>query len=362
MSTGDYFQIVLGPYDYYAINYGYAPIPGASTPEQEVPTLQRWASRWSDPRYRFAMDEDVQWGDGHAIDPRVDQFDLTSDNLGWCESQLRLVGSIVRNLPNRYHRPGETHDPMRQAFGLAFFPFATCMNVAWHYVGGEQLSRAHIGDPRAQQPLTPVSRAQTRRAFALLDTNLLSPAAWNLSPALLRQMVYSEWLTDLPLPAWAYNPPQRHDVPISTIVEGLQQRTLAAIFSPALLQRLDDLSLKYAPGTTMSIEDAFAWTQTSVFGDLRTGRVASAGPIHRSLQQWYARMLAQRLLAPLPGTPYDAQSLARAELVSLRADAKAARAKARLDAITRAHLDALGDVADQALSARTVIPAASPTR
>ena len=85
----------------------------------------------------------------------------------------------------------------------------------------------------------------------------------------------------------------------------------------------------------------------------------SMGEVHRSLQQWYARMLAQMLLAPRPGTPYDAQSLARAELVAVRDDSRAARGRSGLDDLTRAHLAALESVADQALSARMVIPPVS---
>jgi hypothetical protein len=81
------------------------------------------------------------------------------------------------------------------------------------------------------------------------------------------------------------------------------------------------------------------------------------GEIHRSLQQSYARMLAQMLLAPKPGTPYDAQSLARAELVAVRDQARAATARRGLDLLTKAHLEALQAIADQALSARMVIPA-----
>ncbi len=357
MSKGDYFQTVLGPYDYYAIKYGYAPIAGATTPDQERPALLRLASAWSDPRYRFAMDEDVQWQNGHAIDPRINQWDLTSDNVGWCESQLKLVNTVVRGISSRYRRPGETHEPMRQAFYYTLFPYASCMNVAWHYIGGEDLSRAHIGDPNAQPPLVPVSRQAAQRAFAMLAAHLFSPAAWNVSPGLLREMIYTEWVTDLPSPTWAYNPPLRHDVPISTILEGLQVRTLSQLFMPTMLQRLDDLPLKYSHGSTMSIEDAFAWTQAAVFGDIRNGRVANVGEVHRSLQQSYARMLAQMVVAPQPGTPYDAQSLARAELVSLRGDVKAAE-KSHLDALTSAHLEALAAVADQALSARMEIPMA----
>ena len=77
----------------------------------------------------------------------------------------------------------------------------------------------------------------------------------------MRQLVYTEWVTDLPTPAWAYNPPMRHDEPIAQIVESLQQRTLSSIFSPILLQRLDDLSLKYGSSATMSLSDAFAWSR-----------------------------------------------------------------------------------------------------
>jgi hypothetical protein len=153
----------------------------------------------------------------------------------------------------------------------------------------------------------------------------------------------------------------RHDEPIAQIVESLQERTLSSIFSPILLQRLDDLSLKYGSSATMSLSDAFAWTQSAVFGDLRSKNVSSMGEVHRTLQQWYVRMLAQMLVAPKPGTPYDAQSLARAELVALRDQARATRQRSGFDDLTNAHLGALEAVADQALSARMAVPPPMPT-
>lgn len=356
MSSGNYFQTVLGPYDYYAIRYGYAPIAGATTPEQERPTLTRWAAEWSNPWYRFAMDEDVSWGSGHAIDPRIDQFDLTSDNLSWCDAQMRISNIVVRAMPARFERSGASHDALREAFEFSLSPTIRCTRVAWHYIGGEALSRAHVGDAGAAPPLTPISRSESKRAFAFLEAHLFSPSAWNLQPALLRQLVYSEWVTDLPQPLWAYNPPLRHDEPVAQIAEDLQQQTLTSIFNPVLLQRLDDLSLKYRGGSTMSLNDDFAWTQYAVFGDLRTAGVTTMGEVHRSLQQFYARMLAQMLLAPRAGTPYDAQSLARAELIALRNDARVARHRSGLDSLTAAHLDSLESIADQALTARMAIP------
>jgi hypothetical protein len=356
VSTGALFQTVLGTYDYYAIKWGYAPVPGATTPQAEVPALNKIASAWSDPRYRFAMDEDVDFASGHAIDPRIEQDDLTSDNIGWCQSQLAVGDTLIRRLEGRFTRTGETHDPMRQGFHAALYPLALCSMIAARYIGGEQLSRAHIGDPNADMPLDAVPYSQSKRAFALLANRLFAPNVLPVSSTLLRKMVYTEWVTDLPSPRWAYAPPVRHDVPVATIVEGYQQRALAQIFDPVVLQRLDDLSLKYARGQCMSLSDAFAWTQHAIFADLTDGRIAGAGEIHRSLQQSYARLLANMILAPAPGTPFDAQSLARAELVNLSHDVSKARAHPNLDLLSRAHIDALAAVAQDALTARTVVP------
>jgi hypothetical protein len=50
-----YLMPTVGPYDKYAIMWGYKPIPGAQTPDQERPTLEQW-SRMQDtiPWYRFS--------------------------------------------------------------------------------------------------------------------------------------------------------------------------------------------------------------------------------------------------------------------------------------------------------------------
>jgi hypothetical protein len=104
------------------------------------------------------------------------------------------------------------------------------------------------------------------------------------------------------------------------------------------------------------LPDVFAWTQAAVFGDLSDGRIVEANEIHRALQQYYARMLAQMLLAPAPALPYDAQALARTELVAVAHDVQKARGMRSLDLMTRSHLDALDAVAHDALAARTVVP------
>jgi len=75
----------------------------------------------------------------------------------------------------------------------------------------------------------------------------------------------------------------------------------------------------------------------------------------------FAKRLAQMWTAPHAGTPNDAQSLARLQLVRLDGDIHSALQKRGLDDLTQAHLQALDAVARQALDARaTIAPPAAP--
>ncbi len=355
---GTYWQIALGPYDYHVIHWGYAHIPGARTPRDERPTLDRWAQAWSNPLYRFASDEDVSYGDAHAIDPRVALWDLTNDPLAWGGAQLKLTTDVMRGLDSRWPQPGHSYDQERAAFSFVLATWLTAAQQPEHFIGGEYLSRQAAGVAGAGPPLVQVSRADEVRAFSLIDRYILADGAWNFSPATLNRLVYSEWEPFVNA-QWAYDPQPRHDIPVAEIVEGFAENQLTIMFQPLMLERLNDLGLKAKPGATMSLADLFDWTQASLYGDLRDQRVRAIGEVHRALQQWYARKLAQIWLAPDPGTPYDAQSLARAKLVSLRGDVKAALGRSTLDELTRAHLESLQDIVSRALDARQVVPAAT---
>jgi hypothetical protein len=351
-STGTVEQTVLGPYDYYVIKWGYAPIPGAKTPYDEVPTLSRWASSWTDPKYRFASDEDVAWASGHAIDPRVHQFMLTNDPLSWCGTQLGLVQGLLPKLDQRFPQTEHPYEEERVAFGVLTNQYARCTTNASHWIGGEYLSRSRRGDPHAEVPLVPVPRAEEKRAFAMLDRYLFSNDAFHYDPRTMRRLVYAEHGT---VSNFGYNPVPRHDLSVADMAARMQLRALSYMYAPLVLSRLADLPSKAQPGETMTIADLFAWSQASIFGDIADGRVAQATNVHRNLQRRYATMLRTLALEPPRGTPYDAQALARFELKALDRYLALAESKPGLDLQTRAHLGALHDDVSRTLKAQRVI-------
>ena len=354
MKNGDMFQMVLGPYDYHAIHWGYAPVPGAKTPRDELPTLNKWASAWSDPKYRFASDEDVFWAGGHAVDPRVHQFLLSSDQLGWCSEQLAIVQGLLKSLDSRFPKPQQSWQDERAAFGFTLTPYIRCSSNAAHFIGGEYLSRARVGDPHAAPPLTPVSRDDERRAFRMVDRYVFSNDAWNFSPMTLRRLVYTEHSS---FSGFNYNPTLRHDLSVAELAARVQNVALGYMFAPLVLARIADLPTKAKPGATMTLSDLFTWAQRSIYGDLAPVQLKTATAVRRNLQRRYASLLATLAVAPPRGTPYDAQALARFELSDL--DGRIGSAlRGTNDLQARAHLEAMRVDVRRALRAQGIVPAA----
>ncbi|HTX03905.1 MAG TPA: zinc-dependent metalloprotease [Candidatus Acidoferrales bacterium] len=348
--NGDLFPTTIGPYDYHAIAWGYGIVPGASTPEAELPRLRSIASAWTDPRYRFASDEDTEWSSGHAVDPRVQKFLLSNDELGWCNERLSIVHGALQRLDSRFPQPGHSWDEERAAFASVLTEYDRCTSSATHYIGGEYLSRSRVGDVRAELPLTAVSRNDERRAFAVVNHYLFANDAWNFSPMTLRRMVYSEHEPEL---NFGYKTYPRFDVSVSALAARFQDAALAFMYSPLVLQRIADLPTKNAAGTTMSMTDLFTWNQNAIFGDLNSGAIARASSVRRNLQRRYTALLAKLAAVPAKGTPYDAQALARYELGDLETRIDVALRKTS-DLQTHAHLEAMRADAARALRAREV--------
>ena len=353
-SQGSYFMTTIGPYDYYAIHWGYAPVPGAKTPEDEVPTLRRWASQWSNPWYRFASDEDVSWDDAHAIDPRVEQFDLSNDTLGWCGVRMDLARQLLTKIDQRFPRTEHPFEEERDAFGFVLGQYGRCGFIIEHYIGGEYLSRARLGDPGAAPPLAPVPLQEQRRAWQMLDRYVFAANGLQISAATLNRLTYQEWEPQVTA-AWTYDPPVRHDVPIVEVIGGYQTRVLATLFQPLRLQRIDEIVVRSKPGSTMTLSDLFNWAQDSVYATLRTRNLSSVPLLTRNLQASYTRMLIKLANTPPKGTPYDAQALARAKLVSLSGTLRGALNSGSLDEISRAHLEDLQAKVSIALEGRPVL-------
>lgn len=327
-----YFPNRLGPYDYWAIAYGYSTFPNVGSSADEAIALSRIAGRSTEPGLAYGTDEDAGTS---AIDPRIERFDLSSDPLAFFAEQFRVDDNIAAHLMRRY--PGDTRSfqDLRSALVTILNNQDAMSQLAAGYVGGIYTSRAHRGEPGAPLPFVAISRAEQRRAFDLLDRWVLSSRAFRFSPDLLNAAAPTRFGFH-----WGATAPRRSDFPIREVIAEVQDDVIVRLFSPANLARVADQEFKMRrPAETMSLADLFAWTNAAIYDDL--GR-ASIDPAHRELQRRFADLQMQIVALPSAyadqlDLPRETQSLARYNLSKLSGRLDPAVRAAR-DEATRAHL------------------------
>ena len=91
----------IGPYDHYAINWGYRIIPEAEDPEDEKPILDEWIEdRAGDPMYRFGPV-------GPNFSPEIQTEDMGDDPVRASGYGISNLKRVLPNLPEWTASEGE---------------------------------------------------------------------------------------------------------------------------------------------------------------------------------------------------------------------------------------------------------------
>jgi len=339
----DYFPNRLGPYDYWAIEYGYARLH-QPTSNAELPALHKIAARSTQPGLAYGTDEDVIAP--YAIDPNIQRFNLSSDPLAFARAQFRIDDDLSARLTHHYPGDTRTYQDLRQTLISVLNNDLANISIASRYIGGVYTSRSHRGQPGGAPPFAAIPRAEQRRAFDLIDKYVLSSQALQYSPQLLNDVAPIRYGAD-----WSTGGIRRTDFPIREVVAELQDAAIAALFNPASISRIANESLKEShPGQTMDLADLFTWTNNAIFDDLGSHTIAAP---HRDLQRRFADLelqiafLGSGSMDQL-GIPREIQALSRYELRQVRGRLDNAY-KAATDIATRAHLDDLRSRIDTGL-------------
>jgi hypothetical protein len=311
----------LGPYDLYAIEWGYRVIPHAATPEDERPVLDGWIrERAHDPVYRFGR----QRG-GLPIDPRVQTEDLGDDAVRASTYGMANLRRVIPSLVAWTSTPGEGYDDLRELYGEALGHYNRMVGHVVAGVGGVYEDVKASDQPGAVY--RPVPAARQRAAVRWLAEHVFDTPTWLLDREILARLEHSGSVER---------------------IRQIQVRHLDNLLEPQRLQRLVEAELHAgsgaytAPAMMREISDA-------VWSELRSG--AAIDPYRRNLQRGHLARL-EFLLTEEPAVPQgantwstpvrvsqsDVRALARGEMVALRGRISSAR-RGGGDAMTRLHLD-----------------------
>jgi hypothetical protein len=165
---------IIGPYDYFATEWGYKEFKGATNAAQEKPLLEAIAARQvKDPTLRF--------GDPNpSVDPSQQTEDLGSDAVRATELGLKNIGRIMGYLVSATCKEGEDYDLLRNMYTQVLNQRDRELGHVANMVGGVNETRLWYG--QAERVFNPVPADRQREAVVFLNrqafatpTNLLRP-------------------------------------------------------------------------------------------------------------------------------------------------------------------------------------------
>lgn len=225
---GHYYDMSLGPYDVWAIQFGYTPFKN----EAEKVALLNQSTK---PELIFGNDADDMRSPGKAIDPRVMVGDLSNDAIRYSIDRIKLVNAMMPEVKAKFSRTGDTYQELRRVYYLLSGQSSISAGVISRYIGGVYVDRAMIGQEGGTQPYTPVSLADQKRAMDALATYVFAPNAFDAPNDLYNYLAMQRR---------GYNLGRGTEDPkIHSQVLSYQQNVLNHILHPNTLQRIIDSEL-----------------------------------------------------------------------------------------------------------------------
>ena len=340
----------IGPYDIWATKWGYTPVPGAKTPDEERPTLHKWAKEQDDkPWLRFSTANAAGSDPGDETEAVGDADAVKATTLG--VKNLQRVAKML--MPATAWKEGETYDELSELYGRMINQWQLEMNHVTQIIGGFNSQEKAVGQEGRIFSLVPKER-QAEAVKFLID-NAFNTPLWMLDEEILRRI---------------------EAVGALDRIHNAQQSVLTSLLNSARFSRLMEQE---------TLDGASAYRPVEFLNTVRKGvwKELDAPQVkidayRRGLQRSYLTLVNNKLNPPIvaavvaipggqpaPGgrggrggttTSGDEKPLYRAELRTLSVSITAALAKTT-DHETRAHLEGAKDEIAKILDPKFLPPA-----
>ena len=324
----------IGPYDVWATKWGYAPILGAASADDEKTTLDAWAREQDQTAwYRFSTPGAQNADPGQLTEAVGDADAVQSTALGL--KNLQRVAAMLLDATATVQAAGDSYDDLDTLYGRLVGQWALEMNHVAAIIGGVHSQQKHIGQDGVR--FTTIPRETQAEALAFLNDHAFSTPMFLVDPAILRRIE----------PAGALER-----------IRASQSRVLRSLLGAGRIRRLVEQE---------TIDGDEAYSATDFLADLRAGLWAELDDPDVRIDAW--RRNVQRVYLDLidgqlggrQAAGGDARPFLRGELRALDRTLGAAVARAS-DRATRLHLEDVQDTITRTLDPPTAPPASGAGR
>ena len=302
----------IGPYDNYAINWGYRVIPGANSPDAERNTLDKWImEKAGDPKYVFGKQSS-------RFDPTSQTEDIGNDAIKASNYALKNLKFVSQNLPQWTSSQTNNYDDLQELYGELLGCYNRYIGHVLSNVGGVE---EYLTTPRqGGVAYKAVPKERQQASMKWLHENAFATPTWLVDKNMLQNIDYAGYTERL---------------------RRLQSRYLNGLLSFDRLGRLIDHETL----------DATNYSALSMMRDLRKGIWSEANltknvdVYRRNLQRAYVDRMAYLMtedMNPQFSRKYfnvsqsDIRALVRGELNTLKRQVAAASNRG-VNTVTKYH-------------------------
>jgi hypothetical protein len=261
----------IGPYDRFAIEWGYKPFPGVKEPADEKPFLNKIAARQlTDPLVRFG---------GGGESGTVGRGDYTSqaEDLGDNAIEATRLGLKNLELIMEYIVPGtskegEDYRELKNMYNSLLIQFGLEMGHVANMVGGVEVLNKVYG--MGGDVFSPLEASKQKAAVQFLQNNCFRLPSFLPGKDVIKCL-------------------GMHD--ITTQILNVQKRILNALLDPLRVNRIGDIEA--AGYKTYPIFDLIGDLTNGIFSEI-SGNAPGIGIFRRNLQRAYVELLIDNILKP----------------------------------------------------------------
>ncbi len=347
---GDYAMIDIGPYDFWAIEYGYT----LGDPKKVL-------ERVAEPHLQYLTDEDTS-----GPDPLARRYDFAKEPLDFANNQMRLVDFYRSRILEKFVKDGDSWSKARRGYLITLGEQTKAISMMSNWIGGAHVYRHKKGDPDGKVPTEVVSAEKQRAALDFILNTAFKDEAFGLDRELIAHMTVDKWYDAGGQRSISQDPTW----PVHDRIMGVQASALTGLMNPTTLKRVYDNEFRVAPAEDMlTLPELFEKIQVTIWTEVNgspqdryTARSPMISSFRRNLQAEHVeRLIDLTMPGKLSGAAAKpVQNLAVMQLGQIkdRIDSlMSGSGKSRIDPYTTAHLMSASDRIERALDAQYIFNA-----
>jgi hypothetical protein len=327
---GDYAMIGVGPYDFWAIEYGYT---------LDSKALPKILSRVAEPELAFCTDEDT-----FGPDPLARRYDFSKEPLEFANEQVALAKMHRSKIMDKFVEDGDSWDKARKGYLMTLGLQTKSTSMMANWLGGTYVHRDKKGDPNGRKPIVVVEAEKQRDALNFVIENTFYDEAFGLTPDLVNHMTrdfFGDFRSAMTNEAaW----------PVHDRIMGIQASALSQLMSPTKLRRVYDNEYRVPEDEdALTLKEIMDTIHTAVWKELKKapkGKFSERKPaissLRRNLQSEHMQRLFD-LASNVRGNGSAAMkpiaNLAGLKIKELKGDLESAVKNDKYDDYTKAHLN-----------------------